>query len=222
MGTDLVREAVDARRADGVRVRPSADAPDRRRISGRASLPGDGLPYDLSVMPEVATATLVGRERELDAIGRFLERVPEGPSALLIEGEAGIGKTTVWLEALRLADETGLRVLRARPAEAEARLSYVALADLVGTAFDETQALLPAVQERALGSALLRGEPGADAASRTTATSLVSVLTSLAEREPVLVAVDDLQWLDPATEQALAFAFRRLPRRLGLLLARRV
>ena len=93
-------------------------------------------------MPEVANVTFVGRERELDAIGRFLEQVPAGPSALLIEGEAGIGKTAVWLEALRLADETGLRVLRARPAEAEARLSYVALAALVGTAFDETRALL--------------------------------------------------------------------------------
>lgn len=172
-------------------------------------------------MPEVATVTFVGRERELDAIGRFLEQVPAGPSALLIEGEAGIGKTAVWLEALRLADETGLRVLRARPAEAEARLSYVALADLVGTAFDETRALLPAVQERALGSALLRDEPSADGASRTTATALVSVLTALAEREPVLVAIDDLQWLDPATEEALAFAFRRLPRPVGLLLARR-
>ena len=172
-------------------------------------------------MSEVAAATFLGRKSELDAIGRFLDRVPAGPVALLIEGEAGIGKTTLWLEALRLADEANLRVLKARPAEAEARLSYVALADIIGAAFDETQGVLPAVQERALGSALLRAEAGAEARPRTTATALVSIFTALVEREPVIVAVDDLQWLDPATEQALAFACRRLPGRLGLLLARR-
>ena len=152
---------------------------------------------------------------------RFLERFPHGLSAVVIEGQAGIGKTTVWLEAVRLAEERDLRVLRARPAESEADLSYAALADLVGAAFDETRSSLPAVQERALASALLRAEPGAGADGRLTGTALVSLLAVLAEREPVLVAIDDVQWLDPATEQALTFAFRRLPPQLGLLLARR-
>jgi class 3 adenylate cyclase len=172
-------------------------------------------------MQEVAAATFVGRDAELAAVERFLERISAGPHALVIDGEAGIGKTTVWLEAVRSAEEKGLRVLKARPAESEADLSYAALSDLVGTAFDETRTVLPAVQERALASALLRGEPGADAAPRTTATALVGVLGLLADQEPALVAIDDVQWLDPATEQALTFAFRRLPARVGVLLARR-
>ena len=54
------------------------------------------------------------------------------PAALVVEGEAGIGKTTVWLEAVRLGEARAFRVLQARPAESEARLSYAALADLLG------------------------------------------------------------------------------------------
>ncbi len=172
-------------------------------------------------MQDVATATFVGRKAELSSIARFLERVPGGPYALVIEGEAGIGKTTVWVEAARVAEESGLRMLKARPAESEANLSYAALSDLVGIAFDEVRGVLPAVQERALASVLLRAEPAADAPSRTTATALVGVLTLLADQEPVLLAVDDVQWLDPATQQVLTFALRRLPQRLGVLLARR-
>ena len=63
-------------------------------------------------------AAMIGRERELDAVARFIERVLNGPVALAIEGEPGIGKTTLWLEAVRAADERGYRVLQARPAQA--------------------------------------------------------------------------------------------------------
>ena len=111
-------------------------------------------------MQDVATATFVGRKAELSSIARFLERVPGGPYALVIEGEAGIGKTTVWVEAARVAEDSGLRMLKARPAESEANLSYAALSDLVGIAFDEVRGVLPAVQERALASVLLRRQLG--------------------------------------------------------------
>ena len=102
-------------------------------------------------------------------------------------------------------------MLQARPAESEAKLSYAALADLVGDVFDETAAALPAVQERALAAALLRAEADATADPRTTATALGSVLAALAADEPLLVAIDEVQWLDPASAQALAFAATRLP-----------
>jgi predicted ATPase len=94
------------------------------------------------------------------------------------------------------------------------------LTDLIGDAFDEVRMALPAPQQRALATALLRSEADEPADARTTATALVGVLTALADT-PLLVAVDDVQWLDPASAQALAFAGRRLPPRLGLLLTRR-
>ena len=172
-------------------------------------------------MGGVVDSAIVGRDAELALVARFLDDVHTGPVALVIEGEAGIGKTTVWLEAVRAAEARPIRVLQARPAESEAALSYAALADLVGAAFDETRAALPSVQERALAAALLRGEGDGAAHARTTATALIGVLTALAEREPLLVAIDDVQWLDPASREALEFAVRRLPARTGLLLARR-
>ena len=167
------------------------------------------------------TGAIVGREAELGAVGRFLDRVALGPAALVIEGEAGIGKTTVWQEAIAAAEARSFKVLRAQPTEPEATLSYGALADLVGVVFEETRAVLPAPQDRALAAALLLADLEEPADPRTTATALVGVLTALAAEQPVLVAVDDVQWLDPASERALGFAARRLPSRLGLLLTLR-
>jgi len=112
-------------------------------------------------------------------------------------------------------------VLRAQPTEREAKLSYGALADLVGGVFEETRAALPIPQERALAAALLLTELDEPAELRTTETALVGILTALAADQPVLVAVDDVQWLDPASERVLEFAARRLPPRVGLLLTLR-
>jgi DNA-binding CsgD family transcriptional regulator len=161
---------------------------------------------------------IIGRDAELDAVERFLSAVGERPAALLLEGEAGVGKTTVWREAVAAANARGLRVLQARPAESEAALSYAALADLIGAVFEETRADLPEPQQRALDVVLLRGDGGGRAHPRTTATALVGVLTALAAERPTVVAIDDVQWLDRASERALAFAARRLPPKSGLLL----
>lgn len=164
---------------------------------------------------------MIGRERELAAVSAFLDSIPEGPCALLLEGEAGIGKTTVWFEAVEAAEDRRYRVLRARPAESEAKLSYAALADIVGPAFDETRELLPAPQERALAATLLRVATSEPADPRTTATALVGVLTKLSGAGPVLVAIDDVQWVDSASQRALEFAARRLPGQHGVIVARR-
>jgi AAA ATPase domain len=99
-------------------------------------------------------AGVIGREREIAVVLALLDSEPGGPRALLVDGEAGIGKSTVWFEAVRLAEARGYRVLRARPAESEAKLSYAALADVVGPAFDEARAQLPHPQELALDRAL--------------------------------------------------------------------
>jgi DNA-binding CsgD family transcriptional regulator len=112
-------------------------------------------------------------------------------------------------------------VLQARAAETEVQLSYAALADLAGADFEATRRTLPPIQERALAAALLRAEAAEPAEPRTIATAFVGVLASLATSTPVLVAIDDVQWLDPASSGALSFAARRLPARVGLLLTRR-
>src|SRR5918995_998629 len=164
---------------------------------------------------------VVGRERELDAVADFLRGLGSGPAALVIEGEAGIGKTTLWLEAVRMAAAHGYRVLQARPAQSEVTLSYAALADLLAGAFDETRDTLPGPQARALATALLRANADAAADARATAAGLVGILTVLAAEGPLIVGIDDVQWLDAASERALAFAVRRLPRQLALLLTRR-
>jgi DNA-binding CsgD family transcriptional regulator len=164
---------------------------------------------------------VVGREAEHDAAVRFLDRIAGRSAALVIEGDPGIGKTTVWLEAIATAEARSYRVLQARPSESEAKLAFTGVADLIGTAFDETRAGLPAPQERALAVALLRSDAEQSAELRATATAFVSVLAALAEETPVVVAIDDLQWLDPASERVLAFAARRLPGRVGLLMTLR-
>jgi len=169
-------------------------------------------------MPEA----VVGRERELEATAAFFDRMREGPSGLVFEGDAGAGKTTLWIDAIHQAEARGFRVLRARPVEAELKLSYAALADLVGGVLDEVAAGLPPPQERALAAVLVR-VPESDEAvqARMTAVALVSMLGVLAADQPVLVAVDDAQWLDAASARALAFAARRLPGDVGVLLTRR-
>ena len=164
---------------------------------------------------------VVGRDVELAQARRFLDSLALEPGALLVEGEAGIGKTTVWTAVIGEAESRGIRVLQARGAETEVQLSYATLADLVGGDFEETRRALPPIQQRALAAALLRAEADEPVQPRTIATALVGVLASLAEAAVILVAVDDVQWLDPASAGSLSFAARRLPDRVGLLLTRR-
>jgi DNA-binding CsgD family transcriptional regulator len=165
---------------------------------------------------------VVGREQELSRLASFLDG--SGPArALVIEGGAGAGKTTVWEAAIRRARLRGLRVLAARPSGAEAGLSFAALTDLlVGVDVARLEGV-PAPQRRALDVALLRAEPDATRpGTRAIATGLLNVLRELAGAGPIAVAVDDVQWLDRPSAEALAFAARRLAdARVRFLLARR-
>jgi DNA-binding CsgD family transcriptional regulator len=163
----------------------------------------------------------VGRDVEIAAVERFLDRVAETGGALVLDGEAGIGKTTIWREALARATARPFRVLVARPAEAETALSYAALADLVAGAYDEVRDRLPPPQQQALDIAVLSGESDGPADARTTAVGFLGVLEALAVEGPVIIAVDDVQWLDRASERALEFAVRRLPPGVSVLATRR-
>jgi AAA ATPase domain len=99
---------------------------------------------------------VIGRESELAILHHFLDSIPTGPSALLLSGDPGIGKTTVWKQGLAGAIEHGYRTLSCSPVEAETRLSYAVLGDLVGPVLDESLPTLPEPQRAGLEVALLR------------------------------------------------------------------
>lgn len=166
---------------------------------------------------------MLGREVELAAVERFVEGVATGPAGLVVEGDAGIGKTTLWTAACAVAREHGVRVLVCGGAAAEARMGYAALAELLADIDAETIAQLPGPQNDALNTALLRTRPpaGFPPDRRAVATAVVSLLERLAHETPVLVAIDDLQWLDASSADAIRFAARRLTGPIGLLVAQR-
>ena len=164
---------------------------------------------------------LVGREPELKAIESFLDgREQVGPAALVLAGEAGIGKTTLWREGVALASARSWRVLVARPTSPELELPFAGLADLLrGTAADVLPEL-PEPQRHALEAALLLAEPGGSPPpAHTIAAAVLSYLRELSLLKPVLVAIDDIQWLDPSSRGALEFALRRIgdDRRIAFL-----
>ena len=80
---------------------------------------------------------LVSREEELASLDAFLGEAREGPAALVLEGEPGIGKSTLWLAGVENARARGIRVLSTRPAEAERGLAHVGLGDLLEEVLDE-------------------------------------------------------------------------------------
>src|SRR5438876_3471388 len=154
---------------------------------------------------------MTGRERELAAAGAFRDGLAEGAAALVFEGEAGIGKTTLWAATIARAEQRGFRVLSARPAEAEARLSYAALADLLSSLEEDAFRGLPDPQRRAIDAALLRADTrGERVNQRAVSAAVASLLLACAGRCPVVVAVDDVQWLDSPSARVLAYAVRRL------------
>ena len=165
---------------------------------------------------------LVGREPEIAVIEDFLAADEAGFAALELVGEAGIGKTTVWQAAVQRGDELGLPVLSARPAESESRLSFAGLTDLLVAVAPDVLATLPPPQAEALDVAFLRAGARRPPGRRLVGTALLSVLRELTSGGPVLVAVDDAQWLDPPSASALEFALRRLDDRpVRLVVSRR-
>jgi DNA-binding CsgD family transcriptional regulator len=167
---------------------------------------------------------VIGREDELGSIDEFLDRIETGPAALVLSGEAGIGKTILWETCVEEAERRVGRVLLCREVEAEASLSFAGLSDLLTDVVDEVgEALLP-LRREALEVALLLAKPGEVAPDpRLIGLALLDVLRLLVERGPVLLAVDDVQWLDPASAGALQIALRRLREEpIGLLATQRI
>jgi DNA-binding CsgD family transcriptional regulator len=170
-----------------------------------------------------AAPELVGRGPELEAVERFIERCGDGQASLLVDGEAGIGKTSILREAIQRSAAAGARVLQAAPTEPERSLTLGGLTDLLAHVPDGDLADLPPPQRHALEIALLRAEPSGQLPDqRALSVAAANLLRELARERPLVVAIDDVQWLDDATASILTYALRRvMDRPVGLLLAAR-
>lgn len=177
----------------------------------------------MASIDEAVDATVVGRETELEALRSFLGAV-DRPASFFLKGEAGIGKTTIWQAAVANARQRSFRVLASRPAGSELQLSFASLGDLLAGALADVEDELPAPQRRALRIALLLDDPGGSPPDRRAiGLGILGVLSRLSLSSPVLVAIDDAQWLDRPTADALQFALRRLGQQpVALMVAARV
>jgi DNA-binding CsgD family transcriptional regulator len=159
----------------------------------------------------VAGRQLVGREEELEALVGLLEAPEHPPLAAVLAGDPGIGKTALWLTAIEAAATGGYRVLTSRPSETEAPFSFVALADLLEGVLAEVLPELPGMQRRALEAALaLSDADGGHADEGVVAFAFRETLRRLAGEGPLLLAVDDVQWLDGPSLALLRYALPRL------------
>lgn len=150
----------------------------------------------------------IGRDAERATLLAFLGDPAMSPGAMLLAGEAGIGKTRFLHEALQHARSLGYRVLRAQAAEPETGLPYTVLVDLLDPVLDLVLPdLLPMLRD-ALQAASMRTAPTRPVTAVAVARAVTGALQCLAGA-PLLIAIDDVQWVDPSSERALAFALRR-------------
>ena len=172
-------------------------------------------------MAVAANPDLVGREDELARLNELVSALPNGPHAVTLRGEPGIGKTTVWRVGLELADES-CTLLSARCVEAELPLALVGLSDLVRDAFRDVADELADHDRAVLAATLGFDAPAQGRAALALPLAFLAFLRLLAQEAPVLIAVDDVQWLDPSSARILSFAARRLDELpIGVLVAQR-
>jgi DNA-binding CsgD family transcriptional regulator len=152
-------------------------------------------------------AVLIGREAECERLDELLDRARLGRSgALVVRGEAGIGKTALLQYTVERAE--GMTVVRALGVESEAELEFSGLLEVCRPLLDRIDEL-SAAQAGVLRSALDLG-PAVDVDRFTIGAATLSLFAAAADAQPLLVVVDDAQWLDPSSADALLFATRRL------------
>ena len=164
-------------------------------------------------------AALSGRRSERDVLDRFVNAVGAGESrALVLRGEPGVGKTALLEYAVERA--TAFRVVRAAGVQSEMELAFAGLHQLLASMLDRLQGL-PAPQREALETAfgLASGRP---ADRFFIGLAVLSLLSDVAEEQPLLCVVDDEQWFDRGSADVLAFVARRLgAESVGLIFAAR-
>jgi DNA-binding CsgD family transcriptional regulator len=164
-----------------------------------------------------------GREPEQRAIAECLDGLRHSAGGMVLAGPPGVGKTTLLRDAVRLAADRGYLVLSTTPAQGDLRLAFAGVADLLEAHVAAVAASLPPPQARALRIALLEEEAGdLPPEPRLIAAAFRSALRYLSLPAPVLLAVDDVQWLDPPSVTTVGFALRRLDSEpVGLICAQR-
>jgi len=161
---------------------------------------------------------LADRKVEASAVCAFLDRALTEPGTLVLEGEAGIGKSTLLWEAAEVAAARGYLVLTAVGAPTEVRYAYAAVADLLARVDARVLAELAEEQRAALDRVLLGVGDGPAGNERLVATAFLEVIRRLSSATPVLLCIDDAQWLDMSSQVVIGFAERRLTGRVGLLI----
>jgi DNA-binding CsgD family transcriptional regulator len=186
------------------RVVPQDGAADHGGYPG--GLPG----YVRWVAPAVSepAPAIVGREHELEVLAAAVDSAAAAGSALAVCGEPGIGKSVLLEAAARRGQEHGYLVLRATGVEAESQLPFAGLHELLCPVLGTADALAPP-QRRALLSAFGVDEDGSPEPFLICLAAL-NVLAGVAAGQPVAVIVDDLQWLDQPSQDAVAFLARRI------------
>jgi len=162
---------------------------------------------------------IVSREAELRRLDDLLAALLRGEgSALVVHGEAGIGKTTL-LEALVERSADAVTVVRVDGAETEVELAFAALADLLSPVLGQLDAL-PVQQAAALTGALALG-PSAPGDRLAVCVAALGVLRAAARHRPVLAVVDDVQWVDESSRECIEYVARRAGGPLAVVLAAR-
>jgi DNA-binding CsgD family transcriptional regulator len=151
------------------------------------------------------------RLAEWRRVREFASSGGNSPAVLALQGEAGAGKSTLWRGGVAAAREAGHRVMRTEPSAGEADMSFAGLSDLLSEVLPEVAADLPAPQLEALEVALLLRAAGPEPpTAHAVGLATLAALRACASTGQVLIAIDDVQWLDEASIEALTFAFRRI------------
>ncbi|KOV51144.1 hypothetical protein ADL00_42320 [Streptomyces sp. AS58] len=162
---------------------------------------------------------LIGRTAELAMLGRLIEQVScGGASSVLLHGAAGVGKSALLDAVAARANGAGFQVLRATGVESEVTLPWSGLHHLLYGLRDELDRLQE--MQREVLERLLGLSPGPAPDRFAVSAAVLALLHALAEDRPVLLVLDDAQWLDEASERIIAFVLRRLaPKRIGCVSA---
>jgi DNA-binding CsgD family transcriptional regulator len=165
----------------------------------------------------VATGRLYGRDRELSEVRAIVDGASDRGGASILRGDAGIGKSSILAAITAHARSRGMQVLSAVGVQSEARLAYAGLHQVVRPVISLADGLPPRQRAALLAVFAMADEAAPEVFFIGLAT--LELLGEAAERAPVLVVIEDAQWLDDASASVLAFAARRVEANIVMLIA---